>query len=168
MMTHASNTPVNIPGLNARLLVTLQRDHAQVPEESDLHNCGLHTASGDSRHAGDSSSATHPCRAIHSGNARPRGDRSCPVSNPSRLRKNYVGTADLRWPARLGQEGNTPAGWSNRPDFSPARPWRAETRLVPSKAAALRLTLVSRFTSYLARFLRAKRARRWRNCSASC
>ena len=39
-----------------------------------------------------------------------------------------------------------PAGCSNRPDFSPAQPWRAETRLVPSKAAAPRLTLVSRFT----------------------
>src|SRR5437016_13792306 len=28
-----------------------------------------------------------------------------------------------------------PAGCSNRPDFSPAQPWRAETRLIPSKAA---------------------------------
>src|SRR5436853_5859883 len=28
------------------------------------------------------------------------------------------------------------AGCSKRPDFSPARPWRAETRLVPSEAAA--------------------------------
>jgi hypothetical protein len=28
------------------------------------------------------------------------------------------------------------AGCSKRPDFSPAQPWRAETRLVPSKAAA--------------------------------
>jgi hypothetical protein len=30
----------------------------------------------------------------------------------------------------------TPAGCSKKPDFSPAQPWRAETRLVPSKAAA--------------------------------
>ena len=29
-----------------------------------------------------------------------------------------------------------PAGCSNRPDFSPAQPWRAETRRFPSKAAA--------------------------------
>ena len=28
------------------------------------------------------------------------------------------------------------AGCSKRPDFSPAHPWRAETRLVPNKAAA--------------------------------
>jgi len=28
------------------------------------------------------------------------------------------------------------AGCSKRPDFSPAQPWRAETRLVPGKAAA--------------------------------
>jgi hypothetical protein len=30
---------------------------------------------------------------------------------------------------------NNPAGCSKRPDFSPSQPWRAETRLVPSKAA---------------------------------
>jgi hypothetical protein len=29
-----------------------------------------------------------------------------------------------------------PAGSSKRPDFSPAQPWRAETRLAPSKGAA--------------------------------
>jgi hypothetical protein len=28
------------------------------------------------------------------------------------------------------------AGCSKRPDFSPAQPWRAETRLFPNKAAA--------------------------------
>ena len=38
------------------------------------------------------------------------------------------------------------AGCSERPDFSPAQPRRAKTRLVPSKAAAPRLTLVSRLT----------------------
>ena len=32
--------------------------------------------------------------------------------------------------------GEYPAGCSKSPDFSPAQPWRAETRLVPSKAAA--------------------------------
>jgi len=32
--------------------------------------------------------------------------------------------------------GEHRAGCSKRPDFSPAQPWRAETRLVPSKAAA--------------------------------
>jgi len=31
-----------------------------------------------------------------------------------------------------------PAGCSKRPDFSPAQPWRAETRLVPGKAATPR------------------------------
>jgi len=31
-------------------------------------------------------------------------------------------------------------------DFSPAQPWRAETRLVPSKPTTPQLTLVSRFT----------------------
>ena len=38
--------------------------------------------------------------------------------------------------ARFGLDGNIPAGCSKRPDFSPAQPWRAETRLVPNKAAA--------------------------------
>ena len=28
------------------------------------------------------------------------------------------------------------SGCSKRPDFSPAQPWRAETRLIPCKAAA--------------------------------
>jgi hypothetical protein len=32
------------------------------------------------------------------------------------------------------------------PDFTPAQPWRVETRLPPSKAATPRLTLVSRLT----------------------
>jgi hypothetical protein len=31
----------------------------------------------------------------------------------------------------------TPAGCSKMLDFSPAQPWRAETRLVPNKAAAV-------------------------------
>ena len=48
---------------------------------------------------------------------------------------------------RMAQQENAPAGCSKRPDFSPAQPWRAETRLVPGKAAAPRLTLVSRFTA---------------------
>jgi hypothetical protein len=42
--------------------------------------------------------------------------------------------------------GEHRAGCSKRPDFSPAQPCRAETHLVPSKAATPRLTLVSRFT----------------------
>ena len=57
--------------------------------------------------------------------------------------------------------GEPRAGCSKRPAFSPAQPWRLlhppalslprqplrpGTRLVPSKAAAARLTLVSRFT----------------------
>ena len=40
-------------------------------------------------------------------------------------------------PARLADPvKNNPAGCSKRPAFSPAQPWRAETRLVPGKAAA--------------------------------
>ena len=42
--------------------------------------------------------------------------------------------------------GEYSPGCSKRSDFSPAQPWRAETRLVPSKAATPKLTLVSRFT----------------------
>jgi hypothetical protein len=33
------------------------------------------------------------------------------------------------------QAENAPAGCSKWPDFSPSQPWRAETRLSPSKAA---------------------------------
>ena len=36
------------------------------------------------------------------------------------------------------------------PDFSPAQPWRAETRLIPCNAAAPRLT--PRFTFHASRF----------------
>jgi hypothetical protein len=32
----------------------------------------------------------------------------------SRLRKNHFGTTELRWPVRLGQEENVPAGCSKR------------------------------------------------------
>jgi len=45
---------------------------------------------------------------------------------------------------------------------------RPRTRLVPSKAAAPRLTLVSHFTPHVSRFLGAKRERRWQPFSASC
>ena len=53
-----------------------------------------------------------------------------------RLRKNHFGTLERLWSAHMRQEENTPAGCSKGPDFSPAQPWRAETRFVPSKAAA--------------------------------
>jgi len=59
-------------------------------------------------------------------------------------------------------------------DFSPARPecakqpLRPRTRLVPSKPAAPQLTLVSRFTPHVSRFLGARREHRWRTFSASC
>ena len=33
----------------------------------------------------------------------------------SRLRENYFGTAELRWPVRLGYEAHPPAGCSKRP-----------------------------------------------------
>ena len=61
-----------------------------------------------------------------------------------------------------GTRGNPSRRMLKRPDFSPAQPWRAETRLVPSKAAAPRLTLVLRFTPHVSRFLGAKRERCWR------
>ena len=32
------------------------------------------------------------------------------VDGLSRLRKNYCGTVEIQWPARLGQQENTPAG----------------------------------------------------------
>jgi len=38
-------------------------------------------------------------------------------------------------PCRHGPVTNRPSRLFRRPDFSPAQPWRAETRLVPSKAA---------------------------------
>jgi len=51
-------------------------------------------------------------------------------------------------PCRHGPVTNRPSRLFRRPDFSPAQPSRAETRLVPSKAATLRLTIVSRFTPH--------------------
>jgi hypothetical protein len=94
----------------------------------------------------------------------------------SRRQKNFVGIRKLRWYACAGQQGNTPAGCSKRPDVSPAQPWqllhppalslprqalRPGTHLVPSKAATPRLTLVSRFTPHVSRFLEAMRERCW-------
>ena len=82
--------------------------------------------------------------------------------------KNYIGWLVLRWFTCMAQQEYTPAGCSKRPDFSPAHPWRLfhppalslprqtrrpGTRLVPSKAATPRLTLVSRFTPHVSRFL---------------
>ena len=49
--------------------------------------------------------------------------------------KISVGAREFSWPLLVAQQKNTSAGCSKRPDFSPAQPWRAETRLVPSKAA---------------------------------
>ena len=51
----------------------------------------------------------------------------------SRLRKKHFSTAELRWPARQEYEENIPAGCSKRPDFSPAQPRRAETRLAQAR-----------------------------------
>ena len=50
----------------------------------------------------------------------------------------------------------------------PRQPLRPGTRLGPGKAAAPRLTIVSRFTPYVSRLLEAKRERSWRTFSASC
>src|SRR5882672_4049462 len=58
----------------------------------------------------------------------------------------------LCWYARTlmvrtcGTPGEHSRRMLKRPDFSPAQPWRAETRLVPGKAATPRLPLVSRLT----------------------
>ena len=86
---------------------------------------------------------------------------TCGRRGPSRLWENYCVTVEIQWSARLGQQENTATGCSKRPDFSPAQPWRLlhppalslprqplrpGTRLVPGKAAAPWLTLVSRFT----------------------
>jgi hypothetical protein len=49
-----------------------------------------------------------------------------------------------------GTMGKHQVGCSKRPDFSPAQPWRAETRLIPCNAAAPRLT--PRFTFHASRF----------------
>ena len=49
---------------------------------------------------------------------------------------DFCSTRELRGAARVAQQEYIPAGCSKSPDFSPARPWRAKTRLVPGKAAA--------------------------------
>ena len=74
-----------------------------------------------------------------------------------------------------GITGKHPCGMLKKASFSPAQPrrilhppalrlprqpLRPGTRLVPSKAAALRLTLVSRFTPYVSRLLGVQRERR--------
>ena len=47
------------------------------------------------------------------------------MSRPSKPLKNYCGTI-----------GKSSHGMLKKATFSPAQPWRAKTRLVPSKAAA--------------------------------
>ena len=71
-------------------------------------------------------------------------DQPSPVSPISRVSLDYPGS---------NCEKLFAAGCSKSPDFSPAQPWRAETRLVPIKAANSRLPLVSRFTPHVSRFL---------------
>jgi hypothetical protein len=48
---------------------------------------------------------------------------------------NYDATAEMCLPEQLQMRADVVAGCSERPDFSPAQPWRAKTRRVPSKAA---------------------------------
>ena len=55
-------------------------------------------------------------------------------------------TPEFQWPVGLGQQEHTAQDAQKGQISQPAQPWRAETRLVPSKAAAPQLTLVSRFT----------------------
>ena len=47
-----------------------------------------------------------------------------------------MSTRELWLSAHVPQHEHIPVGCSNSPTFSPTRPWRAERRLVPSKAAA--------------------------------
>ena len=54
----------------------------------------------------------------------------------SRLRKNNRGTVEIQMVRTSRTTGEHRAGCSERPDFSPSQPWRAKTRLGPSKAAA--------------------------------
>ena len=54
----------------------------------------------------------------------------------SRLRKNCFAPFEVGELKHPGRQRDVPAGCSKRPDFSPAQPWRVETRLPPSKAAA--------------------------------
>jgi len=44
--------------------------------------------------------------------------------------------ASLTFERRQADEEKHVAGFSKIPDFSPAQPWSAETRLVPGKGAA--------------------------------
>ncbi len=50
--------------------------------------------------------------------------------------KTIVITPELHGPHIVGQQENTPAGCSKRPEFSPAQPRRAKTRRSAGKAAA--------------------------------
>jgi hypothetical protein len=47
-----------------------------------------------------------------------------------------MGTPEFHWSGRLGEQEYTTQGAQKKPDFSPAQPWRVETRFVPCKAAA--------------------------------
>ncbi len=49
------------------------------------------------------------------------------------MRKNDFDTPETSLVARMAQQENSRAGCSKRPDFSPAQPRRAKTRLLPSK-----------------------------------
>jgi hypothetical protein len=51
-----------------------------------------------------------------------QNDTRCPWFQraSSRLRKNYVGTRERRWSARVAQQENTPAGCSKRPSSKAA------------------------------------------------
>jgi hypothetical protein len=57
-----------------------------------------------------------------------------PDDRPSRLLKNSVYTQNAVG-SSYGADVKTGSGGSKSPDFSPTQPRRAETRLVPSKAA---------------------------------
>ena len=54
----------------------------------------------------------------------------------NRLRKNYCGTVGIQWPAHLGQQEDSAQDAQKGQTSHPPNPWRAKTRLVPSKAAA--------------------------------
>jgi hypothetical protein len=56
--------------------------------------------------------------------------------NPRRLRETSVNAIIVIRNVTYCSEGRITSGCSKIPDFSPAQPWHAETRLVPGKAAA--------------------------------
>jgi hypothetical protein len=121
------------PPRTARVRIGSSRLRAQVSRRcSSISRRTVMNYAGNER-----ANLTPGLRALSTWWERPRESaRALSQALRSSLRKNHFGIAEHRWPAHLGLEKNACAGCSKRPDFSPAQPWHAKTRLVPSKAAA--------------------------------